>query len=281
MRIAGPYDMAEISGFPIARVDVGLTRELWRWTKVQFRRYRDVAPLAALAYAWWRRKSDERDLMQGRFMEQCTFLMVNVDGLRRDGSLDVGVPTLFTRSLREITFNNPQMAKLISEAAKHTTMENPFLPLGTQDWLVMANINAHILEVCGAFGHTAALCGHPVEIVEVLFALVNDVTTTSRHQLRVYLVREDQLRNLPPSFELDLRRGSRKNAYAILQKMAASYRPPNGILQNDRHLADAGVTSGLAGSMGRTWLVFPRSGYAQSLAPRFVQLGSTEPRSAL
>ncbi len=53
----------------------------------------------------------------------------------------------------------------------------------------MANINAHLMEICGAFGHAAAACGRQVEIVEFLYALVNDRTTTSRQQLRVYVVK--------------------------------------------------------------------------------------------
>jgi len=229
---------------------------LWQWSKVQLRAYRDVAPLAGLAFAWWRRYAAERQLREGHFMEQCTFLMVNVEGLRKDVATRVSVPTLFSRTLRELTFHNAQMAKIINEAAARTTKRWPFLSLRSEGWLVMANINAHILEVCSSWGHAAAFCGQEVEIVEVIYALVNDRTTTSRRQLRVYLVPASQLRALPPEDELDLRRGSRRSAYTILQKMAALYTPP----PTDEHtLADNGVTSGLSSGMGRTWLVVPKA----------------------
>merc|ERR1712232_830056 len=110
----------------------------------------------------------------------------------------VTVPTLFSRTLRQLMFENEQMVELVSEGATRTTHDAPLLELGKGGWLVMANINAHLMETCCAVGHTAAGCGHDVVIEEVLYGLVRDRTTTSRDQLRVYVVRESQLRQLPP-----------------------------------------------------------------------------------
>lgn len=241
-------------------VGLSFTPALWQWVKQRLRAYRDVAPLVGLAYAWWSRHAAEAELREGRFMQQCTFLLVDVEGLRKTNSeLErVTVPTLFSRTLRALVFENAQMAKLVSDAAARTTPSSPLLSLGSGNWLVMANINAHILEVCGAYGHTAAICGHEVDAVEVLYALVNDRETKSRQQLRVYLVRESQLRELPAEEALDLRRNSRRSAFSILQKMAAVYRPPPDHIR--AKLADPGVTSGLPSGMGRTWICFPRTG---------------------
>merc|ERR1711920_1126003 len=168
------------------------------------------------------------------------------------------------------------MMELVSEAANRTTRETPLLELGDGGWLVMANINAHLMETCCAFGHTAAVCGHEVMIEEFLYGIVRDRNTTSRDQIRVYVVKESQLRSLPNADELDLSRGSRKNAYSVLQAMAAAYDPPEeGSISAPRgniggyggKLANVGITTGLPSGMGRTWLVFPKGVQSGGLHP--------------
>lgn len=243
---------------------------IWGWAKRQLHSYRELAPILALGYAYWRRRAAASALREGRIMHLCTVILVDVDGLRRvagaNASVDrVTVPTLFSRTLRTLMFDNEHMVELVSEAARRTTREAPLLELGTRGWLVMANINAHLMETCCAFGHAAAVCGHDVEIVEVLYGLVHDRTTTSRDQLRVYVVKESQLRALPAAPELDLGRGSRRNAYSVLCAMANAYEPPMKATHSG--LADAGITTGLPSGMGRTWLVFPKGIQAGAARP--------------
>lgn len=125
----------------------------------------------------------------------------------------------------------------------------------------MANINAHLMEALGSSGHAAAACGFPVRVVEFLYALVNDRTTKSRQQLRVYVVRESDLRNIPEAAALDLRRSSHRNAYGVLQSMARSYSVPPPQMRKHNVL---GMTSGLPSAMGRTWLTFPQRGRGRS-----------------
>eukprot|EP00933_Yihiella_yeosuensis_P073533 TRINITY_DN82248_c0_g1_i1.p1 TRINITY_DN82248_c0_g1~~TRINITY_DN82248_c0_g1_i1.p1 ORF type:complete len:298 (-),score=46.83 TRINITY_DN82248_c0_g1_i1:67-960(-) len=243
---------------------------LWKWLLSRIRLYREVAPLAGLAYWLWKRRQWQKqlqeaaaELREGRFMQQCTLLLVDVDGLRKtaDPSSRISVPTLFSRTLRSLLFENRNMVELVTEAANRATVKNPLLDLGADGWLVMANINAHLMESFGAFGHLAAACGHSVEIVEFLFGLVNDRTTTSRHQLRVYVVKESALRNLPPAEALDLSRGSSRSAFYILQAMAAAYRPPPEDLGHRHRVVTP--THGLPSGMGRTWLTFPKNNFTQ------------------
>lgn len=145
---------------------------------------------------------------------------------------------------------------LVSQAAEKAVPAAPLLELGGDGWLVMANINAHLMEATCSYGHVAAACGNPVNVVEFLYGLVNDRTTTSRQQLRVYVVREKDLQNLPESLELDLRRSSFRSAFSVLQSMARSYTaPPPGFRQHNA----LSMTTGLPSAMGRTWLTFPVS----------------------
>lgn len=241
---------------------------LWQSVSQQIRMYREVAPLIGLAFALWKRwqwhmkaREASEALRQGRFMQQCAVLLVNLDGLRKpadpaDVVPQVSVPMLFSRTLRTLMFENEQMVELVSEAASQATDESPLLELGADGWLVMANINAHLMEACGTFGHVAAACGRSVEIVEFIFGLVNDRTTTSRQQLRVYIVKESDLRQLPEVEDLDLRRGSGRNAFSVLRCMAARYKPPADS-SRERHRV-ASISSGLPSGMGRTWLTFPQ-----------------------
>ena len=37
----------------------------------------------------------------------------------------------------------------------------------------MANINAHLMEAACTYGHVAAACGNPVNVVEFLYGLVS------------------------------------------------------------------------------------------------------------
>jgi hypothetical protein len=37
----------------------------------------------------------------------------------------------------------------------------------------MANINAHLMEATCSYGHVAAACGNPVNVVEFLYGLVS------------------------------------------------------------------------------------------------------------
>lgn len=246
----------------------GLVRWLWH----QLRSYRDWAPLVTLLYAVWKRRSAVAAIREGRFMQQCSVIFLDVDGMRRvPASLEacgeatatttsrISTPTLFTRTLRALMFDNEQMVDLVSRAAARTTPDSPMLDLGADGWLVMANINAHIMEACGTFGHVAAACGHAVDAVEFIYCIVNDRTTTSRQQLRIYVVRESQLRHLPPLGEMDLQRGSWTRAYYVLRTMVALYRPPPANVQSSqRHRS---ITSGLPeGRLGRTWLCFPVAG---------------------
>jgi len=233
----------------------------------QIRTYREVAPLIGLAFALWKRwqwhvqaREASEALRHGRFMQQCAVLLVNLDGLRKPAdpmhvAPHVSVPMLFSRTLRTLMFENEQMVDLVSEAASRATAESPLLDLGAEGWLVMANINAHLMEACGTFGHVAAACGQRVNIVEFIFGLVNDLTTTSRQQLRVYVVKESDLRRLPLEEELDLRRGSGRSAFSVLRCMAARYKPP-AESPFERHRV-ASISSGLPSGMGRTWLTFP------------------------
>eukprot|EP00435_Cladocopium_sp_Y103_P069426 s200_g33.t1 len=174
---------------------------LARLVRDQLRRYREVAPVAGLLYAMWQRRQWQWQASQAakavrdrRFMELCTFLLVNVDGLKRgaDASTTISVQTLFTRTLRSLMFDNEQMVELVSQAAEKAVPTAPLLELGGDGWLVMANINAHLMEATCSYGHVAAACGNPVNVVEFIYGLVNDRTTTSRQQLRVYVVREKE-----------------------------------------------------------------------------------------
>lgn len=238
---------------------------LARLVRDQLRRYREVAPVAGLLYALWQRRQWQWQASQAakavrdrHFMELCTFLLVNVDGLKRgaDASTTISVQTLFTRTLRSLMFDNEQMVDLVSQAAEKAVPAAPLLELGGDGWLVMANINAHLMEATCSYGHVAAACGNPVNVVEFLYGLVNDRTTTSRQQLRVYVVREKDLQNLPESLELDLRRSSFRSAFSVLQSMARSYTaPPPGFRQHNA----LSMTTGLPSAMGRTWLTFPVS----------------------
>ena len=103
-----------------------------------------------------------------------------------------------------------------------------------------------VQEACCSLGHVAAACGNKVNVVEFIYGLVarrvrrsckeghsriylyiyiyqfppissgaaqvNDRTTTNRQQLRVYVIREKDLQNLPERMELDLRRSSFRSA---------------------------------------------------------------------
>jgi len=242
----------------IAVSSLACARAWWGWVWQRLRAYREVAPLAGVAYALWKRRASQAALRQRHFMQQCTVLLVDIEGLRKRTELveRVSTPTLFSRTLRSMMFENEQMVELVTAAARRATPESPLLELGPNGWLVMANINAHLMETLGAIGHTAAACGRSVEIVEFLFALVNDRTTASRRQLRVYLVQEQALRDLPSAGDLDLRRGSSKRAYAVLRAMASFYRP-QAEEHGERHKV-AGISTGLPSGMGRTWLVYPR-----------------------
>lgn len=88
---------------------------------------------------------------------------VNVDGLRKgaDHSKCISVQTLFTRTLRSLMFDNEcpaelrltcltcgprNMVELASQAAEKALPQAPLLELGADGWLVMANINAHLME---------------------------------------------------------------------------------------------------------------------------------------
>ncbi|CAJ1342582.1 unnamed protein product [Effrenium voratum] len=224
------------------------------------RRYREVASVAGLLCALWQRRQWMRTraraaaaVRAGRFMEQCTFLLVNVEGMMKDANpaSTVSVQTLFSRTLKSLMFDNEKMVELVSQAAERATPVAPLLELGSDAWLVMANLNAHLMEACCSRGHVAAACGTPVHVVEFIYGLVNDRTTNSRQQLRVYVIRERDLRNLPEAKDLDLRRCSFKSAYSVLRIMAFSYQAPalyHNVLS---------MTSGLPSGMGRTWLTFP------------------------
>lgn len=266
---------------------LGPFADFLRWAKQRMRAYRDIAPLAGLAYAWWLRQKSRQALREGKLMQLCTFLYVDVDGLRHDyPHLTMGkvsLQTLFSRTLQSLVFHNAEMANLVREAAARTTENEPILRFYSSGWLVMASINAHVLETCGSVGHVAAMTGNEVDMTEVIFALVNDRTTTSRQQLRVYMVQERQLRALPAESELDLRRDSRSSAYRILQKMAAQYQAPSEELI--RRIGDMGTTAGLPSGMGRTWLCYPRHFAAEHSGeqphPRRMMPASTAVLSAL
>ncbi|CAE8612256.1 unnamed protein product, partial [Polarella glacialis] len=118
-------------------------RLLWHWLSRQLRHYREVAPLAGLAYALWKRRQASAAVREGRFMQQCTVLLVDVDGLRKTGAPSrVSVPTLFSKTLRALMFENHQMVELVSKAANCATADSPLLELGDDvGRLVMANIN--------------------------------------------------------------------------------------------------------------------------------------------
>lgn len=233
-------------------------RALWWWIKRQLHTYKEVAPLIGLAYALWRRRTAAVALQEGRFMQQCTFILVDTQGLLKSESKVlryVTVPTLFSRTLRALMFDNAQLVERVSEAAGCTTAAAPLLELGALGTYVMANINAHLMEICNAAGHAAAACGQDIEIIKVLFGLVNDRTTSARRQLRVYVVKETQLRSLPSEEQLDLQRASRKNAYAMLRAMAAACHEEAAEVDSEINL---GITTGLPSGMGRTWLVVPK-----------------------
>ncbi|CAK9108220.1 Hypothetical protein SCF082_LOCUS50345 [Durusdinium trenchii] len=243
---------------------------LGRLARNYLRRYRDVAPVAGLLYALWQRRKWQHQaelaaaaVREGRFMEQCTFLLVNLDGLKKgaDFSSTISVQTLFTRTLRSLMFDNEKMVELVSQAAEKASPSAPLLELGGDGWLVMANINAHLMEACCTYGHVAAACGNSVNVVQFLYGLVNDRTTTNRQQLRVYVIREKDMQNLPERLELDLRRSSFKSAFSVLQSMAASYTapPPGFRLRNA-----LSMTTGLPSAMGRTWMTFPAALQIQS-----------------
>ncbi|CAJ1439442.1 unnamed protein product [Effrenium voratum] len=163
------------------------------------RRYREVASVGGLVYALWQRRQWKRAAEEacaavraGRFMEQCSFLLVNVDGLKKGANMasTVSVQTLFTRTLKSLMFDNENMVDRVSRASERATPGAPLLELGSDAWLVMANLNAHLMEACCSYGHVAAACGTPVNVVEFIYGLVNDRTTTSRQQLRVYVIRD-------------------------------------------------------------------------------------------
>ena len=87
---------------------------------------------------------------------------MNVEGLRKgaDHSKSISVQTLFTRTLRSLMFDNEcrektslsayckprNMVDLVSQAAEKALPQAPLLELGGDGWLVMANINAHLME---------------------------------------------------------------------------------------------------------------------------------------
>ncbi|CAE7253183.1 unnamed protein product, partial [Symbiodinium microadriaticum] len=212
-----------------ARWPIPYLRALWSVVRPPLVRYREIAPAAGLIYAIWQRRQWQKQtelqalaVREGRFMEQCSILLVNLEGLTCGANLSstVSIQTLFTRTLRSLMFDNEKMVELVSDAAEKVSPSQPLLELGADGWLVMANINAHLMEALGSSGHAAAACGFPVRVVEFLYALVNDRTTKSRQQLRVYVVRESDLRNIPEAAALDLRRSSHRNAYGVLQSMA-------------------------------------------------------------
>eukprot|EP00439_Symbiodinium_sp_Y106_P061501 s3585_g9.t1 len=216
-----------------ARWPIPHLRALWSVVRPPLVRYREIAPAAGLIYAIWQRRQWQKQtelqalaVREGRFMEQCSILLVNLEGLTCGANLSS--TTLF-------------IVRILWAFARATPSQ-PLLELGGDGWLVMANINAHLMEALGSSGHAAAACGFPVRVVEFLYALVNDRTTKSRQQLRVYVVRESDLRNIPEAAALDLRRSSHRNAYGVLQSMARSYSVPppqmrkhNDLRASERH----------------------------------------------
>ena len=49
----------------------------------------------------------------------------------------------------------------------------PHVRLSANLRLVMANINAHLMEAACTYGHVAAACGNSVNVVEFLYGLVS------------------------------------------------------------------------------------------------------------
>ena len=49
-------------------------------------------------------------------------------------------------------FDNEKMVELVSQAAERATPVAPLLELGSDAWLVMANLNAHLMEACCSRG---------------------------------------------------------------------------------------------------------------------------------
>ena len=108
-----------------ARWPLRQARAFWSLVRPPLLRYREIAPAAGLLYAVWKRRQWQRQaelaakaVREGRFMEQCSLLLVNVEGLLKGANLSatVSIQTLFTRTLRSLMFDNEKMVELVSEA---------------------------------------------------------------------------------------------------------------------------------------------------------------------
>ena len=236
-----------------ARGALLLAKEMWE--RVEFL----LLPVGGSLFSLWQRRRKQREdaaaLRAESFRDQCSVLLVNFDGMRsscQDGNV-VALATLFSRTLRDLLFDNEALLDLVTSAAKRAEEGGgALLPLGEDSWMVLAQINAHLCEVCSVAGNIASVMGQPIERREMIFGLCNDVGSAGRRQLRVYVIPEDQLRQLPVAEDLNLERKSWRRAFQVAQEMAAGYVPPDEDIRGQQAKVTAREQK-LPSGMARTW----------------------------
>ncbi len=158
-----------------------------------------AVPLLSLLAGWYgKRLVDWFRWRRKQFLHR---ILVSLNDLH-DGRLLLR--TVFERSLEEV-FLNAYAVSIVANAAGKTTAENPLLPLPEgETWHIMTAVLNAIAEEYHA-GAVARNLGMPVVVGTYVFCLTHEkADDIKQSKIRVQLIREDTLRNLPaqpPAFE--------------------------------------------------------------------------------
>jgi hypothetical protein len=179
--------------------------------------FKAAAPLAALFLGWYsKRIIDWLRWSRRQFLHR---VIVSLNSIENNKLL---IRTIFEKSVEEV-FLNSIAINMVLKAAQSTTKEKPLLELPEEDaWHILNSVLNSIAEEFQD-GVVARDLGMPTQSAVYVICLTHEVADDIRQdKIRVMLVREDLLRNLPTK-PVDLERPHHSLRLKTLECMSAAY----------------------------------------------------------